>query len=192
MKCREFFDANLENREFCKLLQKLPEDQIVGWESCTASAHSPGVVTSNEQLCRRVEDPTHFDNVTGTIKPTFFDDASSKGASCFRLLHTTLAQIENGAREHVAEVNKSPLKSGLRIALGYTTISALDVRKIVTEDILKRRGAGVFDTALLTDPSHADICQFVSGKQAGKSIRARLWHLARDRLVTFDSPSDGR
>jgi hypothetical protein len=190
MPCRQFFDANRENREYCKLLQQIPEVQQLAWESLSASEYSPGVVQDDEELVRRVEDPTHFDATTGQIKPTFFDDASSKGASCFRLRHTTVAQIADGARKYVDEINKNPPSTGVRTAIGYTIFSADEVRKVLAPTEPPRRGAAVYDTGLHNDPAHADVCQLVSGKQAGKSVRAQLFLIAKDRLVPFDPPDE--
>lgn len=189
MTSREFFDANRENREYCKLLQAIPEAQQIQWENESASLHSPGIVANGEELARRVEDPTHFDALTGTIRPSFFDDASNKGASCFRLLHTTVAELEKGARAHVETVNKNPPNTGLRSAIGYATLSADEVRQIFPMTEPGRRGAGVFDTGKADDVSHADICQLVAGKQAGRSVRAQLYKIAKDRLVAFAEPA---
>lgn len=185
MPCRQFFDANRENREYCKLLQQIPEDHQLAWESLSASEFSPGVVQNDEKLVRRVEDPTHFDAITGKIKPTFFDDASNKGASCFRLKHTTLVQIADNARKYVDEINKNPPSTGVRTAIGYATFSADEVRKVLAPTEPPRRGAAVYDTGLQNEPAHADVCQLVSGKQAAKSVRAQLFLIAKDRLVPF-------
>jgi hypothetical protein len=189
MSCRQFFDVNKENREYCKLLQEMPECQQLTWEKLSASEFSPGIVESNEELLRRVEDPTHFDSATGLIKPTFFDDASSKGASCFRLSHTTVSEIAENARKHIAEVNKNPPSTGPRTAIGYATFTANEVRKVFPASEPARRGAGVFDTGQKNDPAHADVCQLVSSKQASKSVRAQLFLIAKGRLVHFDPPA---
>ena len=187
MGCREFFQANAENKERCKALQAIPLTEQLAWEVETASEHSPAVVGRGEVLCRHVENPTHFDALNGTIKPNFFDDASSKGASVNRLSHTTIAAVQRCAQAKVDATNKSPPLTGLRKLIGYTTITAAEVRAVFTPTP-SLRALGVYDTAKPDDPSHADICQLVSGKKQGKSVRAQLYQIAKNRLVRF-SPS---
>lgn len=192
MNCCEFFSSIPEGQKPCKVLQTKTEDEQVAWESQVASAHSPGPVCTQEILARQVVDPTHFDNVTGTIKPTFFDDASSIGASCHRLSHTTPEAIQEITTARVSVANQNPPPSGLRQAIGYASISVEEVRAIQSEigNGQSRRGAGVYDTAKHDDASHADICQLVSGTQKGKSIRAQLWRQAKDKLVRFSVPEE--
>lgn len=184
MRCCEFFQANAENTQRCKALQAISEIDQLAWETQSASALSPGPTVHDELLCRNVENPTHFDVLSGTIKPTFFDDASSKGASVNRLNHTTIAVVRRNAQSKVDVVNQNPPNTGVRKLIGYTTITVAEVRSVLT-DAPARRGLGVYDTAKPNDPSHADICQLVSGKQQGKSIRAQLYQIAKNRLVRF-------
>ena len=56
MPCRQFFDSNKENREYCKTLQERPEVEQIEWETLSASEYSPGVVENDEYLVRRVEE----------------------------------------------------------------------------------------------------------------------------------------
>lgn len=191
MTCREFFEAHKGNLEVCKALQNVSLDEQLAWEGEQASSHSAGPVQDDETLCRQVVDPTHFDSVTGTIKPTFFDDAANKGASCHRLQHTSPAHIQAMADSRVEASNANPPASGPKQAIGYATVAASEVRKITVAEPAGRRGAAVYDTGQSDDPSHADVCQIVGGRQQGKSVRAQLWQLAKDRLVRFDSPAQG-
>lgn len=184
MGCREFFQANAENKERCKALQAIPLTEQLAWEGETASEHSPAVVGHSEVLCRHVENPTHFDALNGTIKPNFFDDASNKGASVNRLSHTSIAAVQQCAQAKVDATNESPPLTGLRKLIGYTTITAAEVRAVFTPTP-SLRALGVYDTAKPDDPSHADICQLVSGRQQGKSVRAQLYQIAKNRLVRF-------
>jgi hypothetical protein len=142
-------------------------------------------------LCRQVLDPTHFDQVSGTIKPTFFDDASDKGASCHRLAHTSVEDVKGMTMARAEAMNINPPATGPRTAIGYTTFGAGEVRSIRPASSppapIVRRGAAVYDTGLPEDGSHADVCQLVAGRQEGKSVRAQLWKLAKDRLVRFAS-----
>lgn len=184
MGCREFFQANRDNQERCKALQAIPPPKQLAWEEETASEHSPAVVGHAEVLCRHVENPTHFDELSGTIRPNFFDDASGKGASVNRLSHITIEAVQRFAQAKVDAINQTPPKTGPRKLIGYTTVTAGEVRSVFIPTVL-RRALGVYDTAKPDDPSHADICQLVKGKQEGKSVRAQLYQIAKNRLVRF-------
>ena len=186
MGCREFFRANSENKERCKALQNVLADIQIRWEAESASEFSPGPTQNGEILCRQVLNPIHFDPVNGTVKPTFFDDASDKGASVNRLYHTTIELLKDDAHLRVGKININPPSSGLRELIGYTAITADEVRAVFTTESPPRRGLGVYDTAKHDDKSHADICQLVSGKHQGKSVRAQLFQIAKTRLVRFE------
>ena len=185
MNCCEFFESVKDNLTYCKALQTHPEDVQLSWEGESASASSPSPVISDEILVRQVIDPTHYDHVSNNIAPTFFDDASSRGASCHRIKHITIEKVKEIAEARVAIVNLDPPKTGIRRAIGFTKLSALAVRNVFPESMPNRRGSAVYDTAKSDDISHADICQLVSGKQEGKSVRAQLFMLAKERLELF-------
>lgn len=185
MNCRDFFDSIRDDPDYCKKLQNQSESDQVAWESEIASEHSTEPVRNCETLVRQVIDPTHYDTVSGNIAPTFFDDASSKGASCHRTSYTTTEKIKKMAEDRVTLANQNPPKTGPRKAIGFTTLSAEEVRSIVLESA-GRRGVGVYDTAKVDDVSHADICQLISGRKEGKSVRAQLFMLVRDRLEFFE------
>lgn len=190
MNCCEFFDSLREVSEPCKVLQSHPEAVHLKWETESASKHSPSPVGNDETLARQVVDPTHFDHVTGTIKPTFFDDASSIGASCHRTKYISDQAIFERTNSRVAISNQNPPKSGLKKAIGYAILTVSEIRSISTFSEPVRRGAAVYDTAKEDDISHADVCQLVPGRQDGKSVRAQLFMLARDRLVRFSAAND--
>lgn len=184
MGCRDFFQANTENKELCRILQAVSPEQQLAWEVESASKHSPGPANSDETISRQVLNPQHFDTVTGTIKPTFFDDASSKGASVNRLAHITVEGMRLTAQSRVDQINANPPASGVRVLIGYTMVTVGEVRSIFA-DTPQRRALAVYDTAKHDDPSHADICQLISGKMIGKSIRAQLFQFAKSRLIRF-------
>lgn len=184
MGCREFFQENLENNERCKLLQNVPVEDQLAWETESASLYSPQPITDSEVLCRHVLNPVHFDLQSNSITPTFFDDATGKGASVNRLLHTSIDQIREAAQARVDMINKNPPKSGLRQLIGYSNVTANEVRAIYTGSP-SRRAIAVYDTAKSDDPSHADICQLIKSKEQGKSVRAQLYLLAKSRFKLF-------
>ena len=185
MGCRDFFQGNAENNERCKALQSLDFEQQVAWESESASEYSPGPAGSDEKLSRQVLNPHHFDFLSDTIKPSFFDDASDKGASVNRLDHIEVETLRQNAQRRVDRVNLNPPSTGARVLIGYTTFSVEEVRSIFA-DSPPRRAFGVYDTARHDDRSHADVCQLVSSRQSGKSVRAQLFKIAKTRLVRFN------
>ena len=187
MNCRDFFESNKDNEEFCRALQLCTLEVQLEWECQSASPHSPGPVADDELLCRQVVDPTHYDRVSGTIKPTFFDDASSKGASIHRWSHTTAEKIQQISEARVSQANANPRSTGLRESIGYATVTAADVRGVLTQQPQEpfRRGLGIYDTGKAVDNSHGDICQLVSGRQQGSSVRAQLFKIGKSRLVRF-------
>ncbi|MBK6998670.1 MAG: hypothetical protein IPH35_01380 [Rhodoferax sp.] len=185
MNCRKFFESIAGDAQYCKKLQQSPEDIQVAWEKESASEHSLLPAQDVEILARQVMDPTHYDNVTGNIAPTLFDDASSKGASCHRMGYITREKIREIAEARVSLVNQNPPSTGPRKAIGFTTLYVSEVRSVFSKTLPVRRAAGVYDTAKADDISHADICQLVSGKENGKSVRAQLFMLAMARLEVF-------
>jgi hypothetical protein len=187
MDCRQFFEQHAQTSEVCKALQMQAEADQLAWERQKASPHSPAPVDDEEFLCRQVVDPTHYDCVSGSIKPTFFDDASSRGASCHRLSYTSDSLVHQMTLARVHAYNTTVSAAVERQAIGYAVMSAASIRSIRASST-GRRGVGIYDTAKPDDPSHADVCQLVSGKQDGKSIRAQLWELAKGGLKRFDAP----
>jgi hypothetical protein len=178
MKCVEFFQQDAGNIELCKELQKLSEDVQIVWESESASPDSPGIVEDAEILARQVLDPAFYDQATGEPKPTLFEHASSVGASVNRLLHTTSDQVHEHGKARALE-RSDPGKP--KTYVGYVTVNAGEVRRVVTggNAIGRRRGFGIYDTALPNDTSHADVCQLVSDRAQGRSVRLQLFELAK-------------
>lgn len=189
MDCRQFFEQHAETSEVCKALQAQPEADQLAWEHQKASLHSPAPVDDEELLCRQVVDPTHYDSVSGSIKPTFFDDASSRGASCHRLGYTSEAKIHQMTLARVQAHNAAAGAAVQRQAIGYAVMSASSMRNVRISPT-GRRGVGIYDTAKADDQSHADVCQLASGKQDGKSVRAQLWELAKVSLTRFKQPPE--
>ena len=171
MDCLEFFKNNRENPEKCKLLQDNPE-QVLDWEqSCSVSEYSPGLVQEVEVLYRQVFIPIHVDDETGKLKPTCFDDASSKGLSVNRAEFIPLqALIEKGLAKAATDRERKPDRQ----FYGLASTNCAEIRQI-NSSTTKARAFCVFDTALADDPSHADICQIVRGKQEGRSARRKLY-----------------
>ncbi|WP_147376781.1 hypothetical protein [Noviherbaspirillum saxi] len=180
MDCIEFFSQNSGNKQKCKDLQKLSQEQLVGWEGESASAHSPGPVQDNEILCRQIVSPVHYDPETNSLTAAAFSDASSFGMSVNRLAHASQEYIEELGENRVFRHNQgNPEKE--RLYLGTIQFLCADVRQITVQfetDPAPLRGFGVYDTALETDRSHADICELVHQKAHTRSIRLSLRDLA--------------
>lgn len=171
MDCCDFFKNNKDNSDKCKLLQNDP-DQTLNWEaSCSASEYSPGLVQDEEVLHCQVFDPIHVDQETGKLKPELFDDASSKGMSVNRDGHISRqVLIEKG----LAKAEQDRVRKPDRQFFGFASAQCGDVRRILSTTT-KARAFCVFDTARVDDPSHADVCQIVRGKQEGRSVRSKLY-----------------
>lgn len=187
MDCTEFFTQNSGNKQKCKELQELPEPQLLDWEAQPASTHSPGPVQDNEILCRQIVSPIHYDPETDTLTVSAFADASSLGMSVNRLSHATKEYIEELGADRVFRHNEAnPEKE--RLYLGTVQFLCADVRKITVQledDPAPLRGFGVYDTALETDPSHADICELVKKKAHTRSIRLSLRDLANAFIAGY-------
>lgn len=197
--CQKFFEANAENNQRCKALQDFPSEVQIAWESQSASEVSPGVVTDNEQLCRHWTNPIHYDDATGTLKLTAFDDAAGIGLSVNRMAHTTLAAVGQFASARVLGWNAEHGYMPQRSLVGYSLFDAKEARQVLTNDAPARRAFGVYDTAKVPnettgqegDTSHADVCQLIAGPQAARSLRHRMRDLLAPRLTPFsngDSP----
>lgn len=174
--CREFFQS-ANSQQKVKELQKVGNEEAVRWESLSASQHSSGPVQPGEVVCRQVTHPTFFDEETGKLKPTAFDDVSNKGLSVDRLSVATEKEIAERAEARNAEWNaKFPEKPSRTLhSLGH-----IDVNELRVLFVEKDRAFGVYDTALESNRSHADVCQLVSGgAQQARSIRASLFEMTR-------------
>ena len=177
--CIEFFSDNSENKEKCKLLQKMSQDILLSWERESASKYSPSPVRDEEILCRQIFSPTHYDEETQEFTSTAFDDASSIGMSVNRLDYTSVDNVAQAANGRVTTHNESNLKQ--RSFPGIIKLNCDDIRKITVQDEGSNpiRGYCIYDTALEHDESHADICQIVKTKsQHGRSIRLKIRDIA--------------
>lgn len=182
---KSFFKQYKDSGELSKQLQKLDEHTQTSWELVSCVDESPGVVGSEEVLCRQVLHPVHIDNASGELKPSLFEDAANKGASVHRRGMITDDRIREILLARVDAANVNPPATGLREMVGYAHVQVSDLRAIVYEDGQggRRRGVGVYDTSKADDVSHADICQLVSGKKANYAIKEKLYSLAKDNLV---------
>lgn len=186
MGCREFFNANVENRQICKALQKESLETQVKWESQTASEHSPMPVSDDELLVRYWIDPVHLDPQTGALKPTAFDEAAGFGLSVNRLKYVTLEDVRAVAQVRVDQWTQANSEKPPKKLIGYSSFSASEVRATQTATPFPgRRALGVYDTASSDDISHADVCQIAPDAQGGRSARYQMRELANGRMKRF-------
>lgn len=178
---REFFCKHSGTGTLSQALRKMDPENRVAWESVSVSVHSPGVVGRNEVLARQVLDPAFFDASTGRIKPTLFDDASSRGASVNRVKHAPVPKLHELGRARA--LSASAHCTVPKTYIGFVHLDVVAVRSIAADgDQGSHRAFGVYDTALKSDCSHADICQLVSGRATGRSVRSRLYQLSKNTL----------
>lgn len=185
MTCREFFESNAQNADKCKSLQEQPLDVQLKWQTETASQYSPSPVGDEEELIRYWLNPVHYDQNSGTLKPTAFQDMSDKGLSINRAKFATLEEVEQLASQRVNSRNLESTEQ--RQLIGYSIFLANEARSIVAQNTNPqgRPVLGVYDTAKEDDPSHGDVCQLVDSKHGGRSARTQMRDLANSRMKRF-------
>lgn len=185
MVCREFFEANAQNPDKCKTLQEQTLEVQLKWQTEKASEHSPAPVADEEELIRYWLNPVHYDQSSGSLKPTAFQDMSDKGLSINRAKYTSLENVRTLACQRVAARNQQSTEQ--RELIGYSVFSANEARSIVAQNSSPpgRPLVGVYDTANADDASHGDVCQLVNSKQVGRSARTQMRDLANSRMKKF-------
>jgi hypothetical protein len=165
-------------------LRELPHDEALSWEKQTASPYSPGAIADGEQLCRYWINPVHYDEGTGKLKATAFEDAAHIGLSINRLPYTTLDQIRAIASDRVDQENHRRAGGPQRRLVGYSLFHASLPRSVQTND--GQRAFAVYDTANASDPSHGDVCQLVSNAQGARSARSQMRAAVVDDVQYFE------
>lgn len=183
MGCRDFFDENGENAQKCKLLHGFTADELANWELETASALSPGIVADDEILYQQIVDPTHLTPDGKGLNPKVFDVCNSHGLSTHRASHISTKEIIEIGLDR-AETYNAQHPVGLRKTLwGVMPFSTANVRKILGENT-GTRAFFIFDTAVETDRSHAEICQGATQeKQTQRSVRTQLYFMVKNSLI---------
>lgn len=163
-------------------------------EKVSVSDHSPGPIGDSEKLLRALDQPIHFQN--GEFAPTAFGDAEVRGLSVNRTLHISIDDALRLAAERVKRVNqrkaedrsnrRSQHASEERRTVAYTIFKTRDLRHLHgPEPDSERRAFGVYDTATKDDFSHGDVFFLLTGKQAWRSVRSKLYELAKQELVVL-------
>jgi hypothetical protein len=182
MGCIEFFIEHAETKEVCKLLQEKSHDEILAWETETASEFSPGPVLDEEILQRQIISPIHFDHATQKLTAMAFDDASGKGLSVNRTDYDNETHLTDAGIARVQQYNLNNDRQ--REFWGLISLVSSEVRAITvtTPDTAPVRGFAIYDTANETSKSHADICQIVK-KAQGRSVRSKLLDLGNQFIA---------
>lgn len=183
MTCQEFFDTHLHNKDKCKLLQK--EASKYSWQLESASKFSPAPVHDNEKLLRQLISPIHLEIDSKTIKPTAFDDVFNKGLSVNRGQYVfSELQVVDSALLKIKSYNLANIGKPQRDLHGLAGFISMEIRGI--KDFESNLALGVYDTALESDASHADICHITEdNKMNQRSIRSKLVDLANKQLTMY-------
>lgn len=185
--CQRFFQQHAAGGALSKEIQRIDAPTQLAWEAQAVSLHSPCAVGDHEQLARQVLDPAFFDAATGEVRPTLFEDVSSRGASTNRMMYTSEQQLH--ARGIDRATQSSAQSTHPKTYIGFVSLPVLDVRSIMADlDGTQRRAFGVYDTGQKTDPSHADICQLISDRAVARSVRSQLYQMAKGALCKPGTP----
>lgn len=183
MTCQEFFDTHLHNKTKCKLLQQEVSKYL--WQSEVASKFSPAPVQNDEELIRQIISPIHLEANSSTIKPTAFDDVFNKGMSVNRQQYVESAgRIVETAQLKIQSYNDTNIDKPQRGLYALASFISSEIREV--KDYEDNFALGVYDTALESDISHADICHITQdNKQNQRSIRSKLVDLANKHLSLY-------
>ena len=176
-------------------LKALPMAQQLALEKLSVSEHSPGPIGDSEGLFRALDQPIHFQN--GELTPTAFGDAEARGLSINRTSHISIDGALSLAIERVKRVNQRKAENlsqsnsqhaeQKRRTFAYTVFKTLDLRMVLREGPdVARRAFGVYDTAKQEDISHGDVFFLLTERQAWRSMRSKLYELAKPGLVVLD------
>lgn len=157
----------------CKLLAG-KHSEAVSLEGLSVSEHSPFIVANDESVARQIFSPLHFDDSLNEIKPSAFTDVNNKGLSVNRLCLVEEEDIHvQGQAKELADNTRLDLLDveniNRRKYLGFTKAKVQDIRNDLEDS---KRVFAVYDSALLSTPSHADIClikQDINGALSKKS-----------------------
>ena len=173
--CAEFFSREKPS------VEDLPDREVsVQWELLTASPqHSPGPVKDDEELRRRILQPTHVD-AEDAPTPACFNDLWSHGLSVDRASYRALAQSQADAVESVESWNNENPDAPVRSLRGLAVVSVGDLRSLRVNN---GRALAIFDTAMESNKSHADVCAIGKmNKLERKDLRTSVWNFMRKGL----------
>lgn len=149
-------------------------------EGTSVSDHSPGPVEAEEWLVRVLYSPHHLNKETGQPTPAALGDAAHRGLSCNRQSYISEPDLRARIEAKIAADAAAGKRSDAFWLVVRAQCSAI---RSITQDSGEREFC-IYDTALETDMSHADVCQErVSPDSLRKKIRKRL-------AAVFGNPSE--
>lgn len=198
MSCEQIGNFEKSDEPFVDLVLKVdPEGTCQSHQVC---ALSPGPVENDEPLARFVFAPAHL-NESGRLDETLVLDAFKRGASVNRQsahdasLHTAGEE----QAEAVRQGGQGRAAQPERAYLGFLLATAGAIRRLAVDDCATR--FRIYDTALPTNPRHADIvCDARNlAKTLKKQMRVLLFlelrkgglHVSPAQLATVDATSLG-
>ena len=143
--CRELEEQYGEGD--CKCVHYKTRFPLCKCEEESTSEHSPGQVAEHEVLIRTIFNDEHVDEY-GYVKVGYFrTDPKTRGMSVNRRGHVTAETL----RQRMEADPKN--RHGY---LGYAGATFGDIKNLKSQQ--HSRFYCVYDTALIDDPSHADVC----------------------------------
>lgn len=139
-------------------------------EDCSASPHSPGLISDSEILIRRHYIPIHFSKIQRQYTRAAYVDLYKRGMSVNRKPYATRDFIHQQAMlaiEQSKESGRTP-KTGYVLAVS----SCGHLRKLRFED--GSRIFCIYDTATIGDQSHVDIVAGKFGDDLPKSVKLEI------------------
>ena len=174
--CRAFFDAHEKNPKKVEALWQ--ESAQFDWERLSASKHSPGPVSDDEELARVVVSPIHIDAESGEITLAFLSDVKNKGGSSDRLAHCSVDDSVARSAAIQAGKNAAAAPGRQRKVQGVARFDAKSLRLLNTSS--GTQAFGIYDTGLPNNRCHADVCQLTADEKEARSARWDLLMLTRE------------
>ncbi len=170
---QEYFN-NVDQKEKCKLLAKNYE-QSMAWEKEQVSVFSADIVADKEVLARQIFSPIHVDRDTKELTTLAFDDMFNKGLSTNRLKFISISELNTKGEE---KAEKDRERKPDREYMGFVKTNVIDIRSATDG----KRWFTVYDTALESDISHADVCCIYQPQKEGKARMKALKSRQRSLL----------
>jgi hypothetical protein len=135
------------------------------------SEYSPGRVLAGEYLARFAFSPLFFNKKTGALLPNVFDHVLSHGCSVQRDSVATDRELQVFVEERLAANNKNAWR-GVFVANN-------DALRALRLEGDFRRPVCVYDTGLMKNPAHGEICcaSHVNAEVNGPELRGLLYEV---------------
>lgn len=162
--CREILNDELCGHRVSAMLDAHPD---CACEQHRSNDFSAGPIANNELIVHLIMSPIDIDPDSNKLRPDVNRDTLSHGMSCVRC--KTLDEIDLDEMGRQREVLKQD--KGHRY-MGYVALSAGYLRGL--HDTMKRAYC-VYDTALETEPRHAEVMCNLKEKAKRREFQVKLW-----------------